>query len=135
MNIFCEIIYYTSSFIRAKNKWKNKASCYYHIMHLLKFDTRVWRLDWRCYITPFFSCLITMWRCSALFSPTFFLALINEEVRYILPLYLTVKRIVMVYTLVYDFRMTISTTCNWYWESRVQILSIRNIRMISALVP
>ena len=52
-------IYFTSSFIRAKNTWR-KAYCYYPIMNLLKYDTRVWRFDSRCYINPFFSCLITI---------------------------------------------------------------------------
>ena len=35
--------YFRISFIRAKNKWGNEASCYYPnpIMHLLKYDTRV----------------------------------------------------------------------------------------------
>ena len=41
---------------------ENKASCYYLIMHLLKYDTRVWRLDWRAEVLyyPSFSCLITI---------------------------------------------------------------------------
>ena len=47
---------FSISFIRAQNKWgENKAPCYYTIMHLLKYDTRVWRFDWGCYnITPSF---------------------------------------------------------------------------------
>ena len=32
-----------------------------------------------CYITPFFSCLITIWRCEALFPP---LTFINETLKY-----------------------------------------------------
>ena len=41
---------------------ENKASCYYPVLHLLKYDTRVVWFDCECYY-PLFSCLITMWPC------------------------------------------------------------------------
>ena len=52
-SLYSYMKYFSYSFIRAKIKWgQNKASCYYPIMYLLKYDTRfgVWRFNWRCYI-------------------------------------------------------------------------------------
>ena len=49
--------YVTFSFTRDKNKWGNEAlcKCYYPIMHLLKYDTRVLSFDCKCSnITPYF---------------------------------------------------------------------------------
>ena len=46
--------YFTSSFIRAIHMLKNEISCNYPIMDLLKYDTKVWRFAWRCYITTSF---------------------------------------------------------------------------------
>ena len=66
------LVYFWISLGRDKNKWGkwsllliswyapdkvqnkgDKASCYVTIttMHLFKYDTRVWRFDWKCYIT------------------------------------------------------------------------------------
>ena len=46
-----QVKYFRISFIRAKISGGNITACYYPIMHLLKYDTIIWRFDWRCYIT------------------------------------------------------------------------------------
>ena len=57
-------------FRRAKNKWGKYSPCLLPIsIHLLKYDTRVWRFDGGA-IYPLFSCLITLitiWRCKVYF--------------------------------------------------------------------
>ena len=61
--------------------WKNQASCNYPIMNLLKYDTRVWRFDGRCYITPSFLVQLQYGAVMCYFTHLFLALIINKIIQ------------------------------------------------------
>ena len=79
---YTEAIYFSFSFIRDENKWENEASCYYPIMHMLKYDTRVLVRLQVLYYPLLFLFNYNMALLGVIF-PHLFLSLINEKLKYL----------------------------------------------------
>ena len=80
------LFYHSSSILEFrldKNKW-GKLSLLLTWCAPDKVQYQSLKFDCKCYITPFFFCVITIWRCYVLFSHSL-LSLANEKVNYAIP--------------------------------------------------